>query len=109
MLREIEEAGGRIDEVYYCVHRRDENCSCRKPKHGSLEAAHRTYRVGLKRSFFIGDTMTDMLTARNAGCASVLVLSGSEKLSNRKNWEIQPDFIFRNLYQAAQFILSLEK
>jgi D-glycero-D-manno-heptose 1,7-bisphosphate phosphatase len=109
MLREIEKAGGRIDEVYYCTHRSDEDCLCRKPKTGSLEAARRKYRVRLKGSFFIGDSMTDMLTARNAGCAPVLVLSGSEKLSQRKNWEAQPDFIFRDLYQAVQFILSLEK
>jgi D-glycero-D-manno-heptose 1,7-bisphosphate phosphatase len=109
MLREIEKAGGRIDEVYYCVHRRDENCLCRKPKRGSLEAARRKYRVRLKGSFFIGDTMTDMLTAHNAGCASILVLSGSEKISRRNTWEAQPDFIFRNLYQAVQFILSLER
>ncbi|MFA5363267.1 MAG: HAD family hydrolase [Candidatus Omnitrophota bacterium] len=109
MLGEIEKAGGRIDEVYYCVHRSEENCPCRKPKHGSLEAARRKYRVRLKGSFFIGDTMTDMLTAHNAGCASILVLSGGEKLSNRKNWDTQPGFIFRDLYQAVQFILGLER
>jgi D-glycero-D-manno-heptose 1,7-bisphosphate phosphatase len=109
MLCEIEKAGGRIDEVYYCVHRSDENCLCRKPKRGSLEAAGKKYRLRLKGSFFIGDSMTDILTAHNAGCASILVLSGSEKASKRRTWEVQPDFIFRDLYQAVQFILSLDK
>jgi phosphoglycolate phosphatase-like HAD superfamily hydrolase len=45
-------------------------------------------------------------TAKSAGCKSILVLCGKEKLSNRKNWEAQPDFIFKNLYQAAGFILK---
>ena len=34
MLREVNEAGGSICGVYYCVHRDEDNCSCRKPKIG---------------------------------------------------------------------------
>ncbi len=109
MLREIEKSGGKIDEVYYCVHRSDENCLCRKPKRGSLEAARRKYGVRLKGAFFVGDTMTDIHTARNAGCASILVLSGRERASRRTTWEVQPDFIFQNLHQAVRFILSLPR
>ncbi|RLC65703.1 MAG: hypothetical protein DRI48_06440 [Chloroflexi bacterium] len=34
MVRAIEAAGGRVDQVVYCPHRPDENCSCRKPRPG---------------------------------------------------------------------------
>ena len=106
MLREIEKYQGKIDGVYYCTHRQEENCSCRKPKAGLIHLAKKRYRINLKNSFFIGDTIRDVKTAKAAGCKSMLVLSGKEKLSNRKNWEIQPDCVFGNLYAAAEFILK---
>jgi len=106
MLTAIEKSQGKIDAVYYCTHRQEEDCSCRKPKAGLIVLAKDNYAIDLKDSFFVGDTMRDVYTAQAAGCKSVLVLSGKEKLSNRKNWEVQPDFIFRDLYEAAGFILN---
>lgn len=107
MLREIEKSKGKIEAVYYCTHRQEENCSCRKPKAGLIDIVKKKYSISnLNTSFFIGDTIRDINTARRAGCQSILVLSGREKLSNRKNWELKPDFIFKDLYQAAEFILK---
>ncbi|MFA5410464.1 MAG: D-glycero-beta-D-manno-heptose 1,7-bisphosphate 7-phosphatase [Candidatus Omnitrophota bacterium] len=106
MLRELEEADGKIEAVYYCVHSPDENCSCRKPKSGLIGIAKDNYPINIADSFFIGDTIRDILTAKTAGCKSILVLSGKEKLSNRQNWEAQPDFVFRDLAEAADFILN---
>jgi D-glycero-D-manno-heptose 1,7-bisphosphate phosphatase len=105
MLQAVEKSKGKIDGVYYCVHRQDENCSCRKPKVGLIDMVKRNNPLDMKSSFFIGDTIRDVKTAKSAGCKSILVLSGKERLSNRKNWEAQPDFIFKNLHQAAEFIL----
>ena len=106
MLRAIEKAGGSIEAVYYCTHRKEENCPCRKPKAGMIDIVRKAHSIKAKGSFFIGDTIRDVHTARRAGCKSILVLSGKEKLSNRKNWEIQPDFIFKDLYRAAKFIIN---
>lgn len=110
MLQEIEKSKGKIEAVYYCTHREEENCSCRKPKAGLIDIVKKNYSISiLNGCFFIGDTIRDIITAKNAGCRSILVLSGKEKLTNRKKWEIQPDFIFRDLYAAAEFILSHSK
>ena len=106
MLEAVEKSQGKIDDVYYCTHLQDENCSCRKPKAGLIDIAKKHYHIDLKNSFFIGDTVRDVKTAKTAGCKSILVLCGKEKLSNRKNWELQPDCVFGNLYKAAEFILS---
>ena len=106
MLIEVEEAGGKIDKVYYCIHRKDAGCSCRKPNPGLLKNAAREFKFNLARSFFIGDTIRDVITANRARCKSILVLSGKEKLANQKNWEVQPDFVFRNLNAAASFLLK---
>jgi len=106
MLETVKKSQGEIDAVYYCTHRQEENCSCRKPKAGLIDIIKKTYPIDLRHSFFIGDTIRDVHTAKAAGCQSILVLSGKEKLANCKNWEAQPDFVFSDLYAAAEFILS---
>lgn len=108
MLDGIKKAGGKIDGVYYCTHRKIDRCPCRKPKSGLIDIATRKYTVKLAESFFIGDTIRDVKTARAVGCKSILVLSGKEKMSNRNKWEVKPDFVFRDLDSAAKFILTQE-
>lgn len=109
MLVRIRKAGGDLDGVYYCTHCREENCSCRKPKAGLLNVVKEKYPFNFKNAYFIGDTTRDINTAKAGGCKSILVLSGKEKLKNCKDWETQPDFIFNDLYAAADFILKENK
>lgn len=106
MLKEVRKYNGLIEKVYYCTHRPQDNCSCRKPQPGLIRTAKKEYSLDLKKSFFIGDTIRDINTARLAGCKSILVLSGKEKLSNKKNWEAKPDFIFKDLFEAAKFLVK---
>lgn len=105
MLAGINEASGKIEGVYYCTHHPDKNCACRKPKTGLIDLVKKKYPLNLRDSFFIGDSIRDVQTAKEAGCKSILVLCGKEKLINQKNWEMHPDFIFYNLWKAADFIL----
>ena len=104
MLKDIAQAGGRIDKVYYCTHRKEAGCSCRKPKPGLLKQAAREFKVNLKETYFVGDTIRDVLTAHAVGAKSILILSGKEKSSNQKNWEAKPDFVFKDLLAAAKFL-----
>lgn len=105
MIASIKKHRGDIDAVYYCTHQPQLNCACRKPKTGLIEIAKKDHHINLKDSFFIGDSIRDVITAKRAGCKSVLLLCGKEKISDRRKWEVQPDFIFRNLREAARFIL----
>jgi D-glycero-D-manno-heptose 1,7-bisphosphate phosphatase len=75
MLNDIQQDGGRIDKVYYCTHRKDTDCSCHKPKPGMLTQAAKEFKFNLKKAYFIGDTIIDVLTAQAAGCKSILVLT----------------------------------
>jgi len=106
MLKEVRQAGGQIDGIYYCIHTSSENCSCRKPKTGLLEKAAKEHKFKLEGSFFVGDSMFDLQAAHAAGAKAVLVLSGKEKILNRDNWEEKPDFVFSDLFEAAQFIIN---
>ena len=105
MLVDIRKSLGRIDKVYYCTHHKDARCACRKPRPGLLKMAAREFKISLKSAYFIGDTIRDVLTARAAGCKSILVLTGKEKIANQNSWEAKPDFVFKDLLAAAKFLI----
>lgn len=98
--------GGRIEKVLYCLHTSDDNCSCRKPKAGLLEQAVRGKKIDLSNTYFIGDSIRDVLAGKCFGCKTILVLSGREKLKNAQKWETLPDFIANDLLDAARHILG---
>ncbi|MBU1122351.1 MAG: D-glycero-beta-D-manno-heptose 1,7-bisphosphate 7-phosphatase [Candidatus Omnitrophica bacterium] len=95
-----------VDGVYYCLHRQQEECDCRKPKLGLLHKSLSDFNIKAAVSFFVGDSFMDMKAAQTFGAKSVLVLSGKEKISNRNKWEFEPDYIFDNLLMAAYYICS---
>ena len=76
MTEQVRSSGGRIDRVYYCPHRPEENCECRKPKPGLLLQAARDFQIGLERSYVIGDAASDIDAARAAGWVPILVQAG---------------------------------
>ncbi len=95
-----------LDGIYYCPHTDKDNCGCRKPKPGLLDKIVNDLGEEIELSFFIGDSFTDMKTARQFGAKTILLLSGKEKIQNRANWEFEPDYIFDNLLLAANFLLN---
>jgi D-glycero-D-manno-heptose 1,7-bisphosphate phosphatase len=106
MLKSVRSAGGKIEKVYYCTHRKEAGCACRKPRPGLIKKAAKEFGLNLKGAYFIGDTIRDVLTAKASGCKSILVLAGKEKLNNQANWEAKPDFVFKDLLAAARFLIK---
>jgi D-glycero-D-manno-heptose 1,7-bisphosphate phosphatase len=111
MIEEIEKCGGRIRAVYYCPHRPDEDCLCRKPKPGMLLRAARELGIYLLDSYLIGDNITDIQAGARAGCRTVLVKTGrgSESLKNRKPWPVKPDHVATDLSEAVELILAIDR
>ena len=72
MHQALIEDGVQLAAAYYCPHKADENCICRKPKLALLQTAADDFNIDLSRSIFIGDSDTDVQAARAAGCAPVL-------------------------------------
>ena len=73
MTSEAEQAGNRIDAIYYCPHDWDDGCDCRKPAPGLLFQAQRDLDLDLTRVPFIGDDERDAEAAEAAGCPAILV------------------------------------
>lgn len=112
MLDELGENGVKISGVYYCVHSSQDNCRCRKPKTGLVDKAVSSLRekgqdLELSRSYFIGDSLIDIETAKAAGLKNILVFSGKEKPENRNSWQNPPDFTAENLFEAVNLIVNL--
>ncbi len=76
MCGAIASHGGRVRAILYCPHRPDEGCTCRKPQPGLLVQAQRCLGVDLSVAVLVGDHPADLEAARQAGCRSMLVLSG---------------------------------
>lgn len=73
MQTSIEAAGGRIDKIYYCTSA-DNKHPDRKPNPGMAFHAKREFPdIDLSRSVMVGNKLSDMLFARNAGIYSIFV------------------------------------
>ncbi|OGX01323.1 MAG: hypothetical protein A3I73_00240 [Omnitrophica bacterium RIFCSPLOWO2_02_FULL_45_16] len=106
MLEEIKKRGGEIEEVFYCIHRDEDNCDCRKPKPGMLETAAKKYGIDPKTAYFIGDAEKDVIAGKKIGCKTVLVLSGKTSLKSIENWPEKPDYVFNDLLGAVKRLTS---
>jgi D-glycero-D-manno-heptose 1,7-bisphosphate phosphatase len=106
-VERVAEKGGRIQDVYYCMHRQEYGCDCRKPRPGLLLEAQRKYQFSFSSTFMIGDSPSDLQAARAVGCPALLIshegrglLEDGDGISNRA---------FPSLYLAAEFIVGRTK
>lgn len=73
VVRIVEQKGGAILAAFYCPHRPDENCECRKPAPAMLLEACRFLCAEPGETIFIGDQDSDIEAAKNAACRGVRV------------------------------------
>lgn len=106
MLRAIRAAGGTVQRVYYCMHRPEAGCACRKPKIGMLRKAAQEHQLDLTRSFIVGDHEKEIQMGHHAGCRTVLVLSGTTGRAGARKMKNPPERIARNLNDAVRWILQ---
>ncbi len=69
--------GAALDTLHYCPHLPDAGCHCRKPEPGMLLAAMEALDIPAAQTCFVGDSTSDLLAARRAGCRGVLVRTGN--------------------------------
>lgn len=106
---------GFLDRIYFCPHHPKKGfageradlkieCDCRKPKTGMIQHAVRDLSIDLAQSWLIGDTTTDLQTAKNAGLRSILVGTGHGGKDGKH--EAEPDFACATLLEAASLLLK---
>lgn len=81
-LREaIAQLGCTIDAIYYCPHRPDEGCNCRKPEPGLILRASSDLGIDPRRSWMIGDKEMDLEAAERAGCRGIRIATNGTGLA----------------------------
>ncbi len=77
----VEQAGARIEQVFYCPHHPDEKCGCRKPRPGLLLKISAHANQSLEHADFVGDSLKDIEAALAAHANPILVLTGNGKVT----------------------------
>jgi histidinol-phosphate phosphatase family protein len=67
------ERGARIDATYFCPHRPEDGCQCRKPGRLLFDNAARDLGIDLRKALLIGDRFRDIEPATAFGARGVLV------------------------------------
>lgn len=68
--------GAEIDAAFWCPHKPEDNCFCRKPRPGMLYTAAVKFQLDLRRCIMIGDTITDIQAAKAVRAKWYLVKKG---------------------------------
>jgi D-glycero-D-manno-heptose 1,7-bisphosphate phosphatase len=108
MVAELAKGGAWIDAIYFCPHRKEDACDCRKPNPGLLQRAAREHSIDLSASWVVGDRYADLEMAHKAGARGMLVMTGygrGEYESYRTTWPRQPEALARDLKDAVRQIL----
>lgn len=85
------EDGAYLDAIYFCPHHPDKgfdgeipelkfDCDCRKPKPGMLIKAAKKFNIDLTKSWMVGDSDSDIMAGKNAGCSTVLIGESDENM-----------------------------
>ena len=111
----IGKEGAFIDRIYFCPHHPDSGfqserselkirCDCRKPAVGLLRKANDDFNIDFTRSWFVGDSSVDIMTAKNYGISSVLVQTGAAGMDGK--YDVVADYETPDLLSAVKLILS---
>ncbi len=100
----------QIDAFYYCPHHPDfsteEECSCRKPSPELVLRSAIDFNIDLSKSYFVGDTVSDIECGLNANLKTILVKTGygEESFSILQKLNKIPTFVAENIFDASKFI-----
>jgi len=93
-----------LDGVYWCPHRPEALCSCRKPKLGMVKRAAKKLRVSWKGSISVGDRPSDVQLGQKTGGRGVLVLTGYGKRWPKNSFKV--DYVAKDFLRAVDWILK---
>ena len=105
MHRAVQQAGGRIDAIFYCPHPIEADCNCRKPRTGMFERIAGCFNVDLIGTPSVGDSLRDLQAAAAVGARPLLVLTGKGTQTQAEGGLPEGTQVFPDLATAAEQIL----
>lgn len=105
MQTAVVQAGGHLEGVYFCPHRSEDYCPCRKPRAGMLQQIAKDFAVDLTREgLLIGDSLRDIQAAQAVGCKAMLVKTGKGLQTLARGEGLQDVPVHENLFAVATAI-----
>jgi len=95
--------GAPIREFFYCFHRSEDHCRCRKPEPFFVLEAAKKYDIDLAQSWFVGDVDTDIECGRRAGCRTALL---EYPHSNPRRGAQKPDWVSPDLGHFVRTLIG---
>lgn len=94
--------GITLDAAYLCPHAPSEECPCRKPLTGLIDAAKRDFLIPAG-SAMAGDKPADIQLARNAGLTAIQIRCP------KRPGDLQADYSADDLLDAAEWLVNSKK
>ena len=85
----LKSLGGRPLRFFFCPHKPEDSCACRKPKPLLIELAIKTLGSQPNDTIFVGDSFTDLQAARSASVQFILVQTGNGESTYQKISELK--------------------
>lgn len=92
MIRHLRFYGCSPAAAFYCPHKPEDDCPCRKPKPEMIREAISTFDIPISECFFIGDSLSDMEAAARAGCRGIKI-AREEAESAASSWLVVYDML----------------
>lgn len=106
MLETVRAKGGEIDAIFFCPHKPEDNCGCRKPQPGLFQEITERLKVNLNGVYAVGDSERDVVAARLASARPVLVRTGKGKRALKKSKALANVPVFEDLAAFTEALLS---
>jgi D-glycero-D-manno-heptose 1,7-bisphosphate phosphatase len=102
----IEAAGGRLAGIFFCPHRPEDGCECRKPQPGLLRQIEAHFGTSLRGQPVIGDSHRDLEAAWQVGARAILVRTGNGAVTEERLDTTAPVNVFPDLAAAASALIA---
>jgi D-glycero-D-manno-heptose 1,7-bisphosphate phosphatase len=100
MLSQLKTKSINILDTYYCPHRPEDCCTCRKPLPGLILKAQKEHSIDLESSWLIGDKETDIKAAQLAGIDNNILFTNKKEDS-----KTEAKVIINSLYEFKEISL----
>jgi D-glycero-D-manno-heptose 1,7-bisphosphate phosphatase len=99
---------GPLDGVYYCTHKPDDGCDCRKPLPGLLNKAlaDAEKRGPVTELWMVGNSAIDVSAGAAVGCRTVLINPNYNPDADSGESDTPADYLVRDLTEAVDIILN---
>ncbi len=101
MCEQFEKNGINISKVYYCPHKPDELCNCRKPMPGMLQQASKEFGIDFDNSIIIGDKESDIKAGKAVGIKKCILARSGHHIAESST---EADFVIDSVKELISYL-----